>query len=211
MYQLFIELVNLVESLGYLGLFIMTMVEGTFIPIPNELTLIPAGFLVAKGLMKMWIVLVVSILGNICGALINYYIAYHYGRSLVQKYGKYVFFTEEKLAKVEGFFKKHGPISVFIGRIMPGLKHFISFPAGLGKMNLKQFCIYTGSGGAIWVILLVVLGNIIGSNEELVARYIKNLNWTVIIGGGLAIAIYVFIHKRKSNQAVKNPSKDLSN
>ena len=200
MYQLFIELVNLVESLGYLGLFIMTMVEGTFIPIPNELTLIPAGFLVAKGVMKMWIVLFVSILGNICGSLINYYVAYHYGRSLVQKYGKYVFFTEQKLAKVESFFKKHGPISVFIGRIMPGLKHFISFPAGLGKMDLKQFCIYTGSGGAIWVTILVFLGDIIGNNEELVARYIKNLNWTVVVGGGLAVAIYMYINSRKNKK-----------
>ena len=200
MYQLFIELVNLVESLGYLGLFIMTMVEGTFIPIPNELTLIPAGFLVAKGVMKMWIVLFVSILGNICGSLINYYVAYHYGRSLVQKYGKYVFFTEQKLAKVEDFFKRHGPISVFIGRIMPGLKHFISFPAGLGKMDLKQFCIYTGSGGAIWVTILVFLGDIIGNNEELVARYIKNLNWTVVVGGGLAVAIYMYINSRKNKK-----------
>ncbi len=184
-------IVHFVESLGYLGIFIMTVIEGTLIPIPNELTMIPAGYLVAIGKMDMFGVLAAGIIGNLVGGWITYYIAYHYGRVLVKKFGRYVFFTEEKLHKVEKYFAEHGPISIALGRIAPGLKHFISFPAGLAKMNLKLFSIFTVIGGGAWIVMLVILGYFIGDNETAIGPYLKQMQWFILGSMGFVIALYV--------------------
>ncbi|CAL7960987.1 membrane-associated protein [Alphaproteobacteria bacterium] len=197
MYGLFLKMVDLVQVLGYFGIFFMTLIEGTFIPIPNEVTLIPVGYLIAKGILDLWGVLFCGIIGNLVGALISYYIALHYGRMLVTKYGKYFFFKEQRLGVIEKFFNTHGPISVFVGRIMPGIKHFISFPAGLGKMNLKLFCIYTGAGGALWVCALLTLGYFIGNNEDTINQYLYIIDWAVALACTLAVIVYIWRYKRK--------------
>jgi len=141
MYEIFLEIVWFVENLGYLGILIMTFVESTFIPIPAEITLIPSGYLVHKGEMDGLLVLLVSSIGTLAGSLANYYIAYFFGRKLFTNKGKYFFINRSKLEKIEKFFASHGAISVFTGRFLPGVKHFISFPAGLAKMDLKPFCL----------------------------------------------------------------------
>lgn len=191
-------IVHFVESLGYLGIFIMTVIEGTLVPIPNELTMIPAGYLVAVGKMDMFGVLLAGIIGNLVGGWITYYIAYNYGRVLVKKFGRYVFFTEEKLHKVEKYFADHGPISIALGRIAPGLKHFISFPAGLAKMNLKLFSIFTIIGGGAWIIMLVMLGYLIGDNERAIGPYLKQIQWFILGAIGLVITLYILWNKKKS-------------
>ncbi len=190
-------ILSFVESLGYIGIFIMTFVEGTFVPIPNEVTMIPAGYLVAEGKMHMFGVLFAGIAGNLIGGWVTYYVAYHYGRILIEKYGKYVFFTTEKLRHVETFFAKHGPISILIGRIMPGLKHFISFPAGLARMNVKLFSYYTVLGGGLWLVMLVLLGYFIGNNKNEIIKYLAQLKLLiVVIISGLLLGYY-FINRRK--------------
>lgn len=191
-------IVQFVDSLGYIGIFIMTVIEGTLIPIPNEITMIPAGYLVATGKMHMFGVLVAGIIGNLVGGLISYYIAYRYGRSLMTKFGKYFFFTEAKLAKVEKYFADHGPISIALGRIAPGLKHFISFPAGLAKMDLKLFSIFTIIGGGIWIIMLVMIGYLIGDNEAAIGSYLQKIQWFIIGGIILVIILYIYLKKRKN-------------
>lgn len=196
MYGFLQKMIDLVESLGYIGIFIATVIEGTFVPIPNEVTLIPAGYLIAKGSFDLITTLVVSIVGNLVGSLISYYIALKYGRLLVKLYGKYIFFSEEKLKIVEAFFSRHGPFSVFIGRIMPGIKHFISFPAGLGKMNLVKFIAYTGAGGALWVSVLIFLGYFIGNSADTIDQYLSLINWIVIIGCILGIGAYIYHYNK---------------
>ena len=181
MYEFFLKIVELVNSFGYLGIFIMTFIESTFIPLPAEITLIPAGYLVFKGEMNFYLVLLVSILGTIGGSSLNYYLAYSAGRQILLKYGKYLFMNEKKLSKIELFFANHGAISLFIGRLLPGIKHFISFPAGLAKMNLKIFFIYTILGGAIWCFILIFLGFKIGENEILISKYLKQINLILIV------------------------------
>jgi membrane protein DedA with SNARE-associated domain len=190
-------IVQFVDSLGYIGIFIMTVIEGTLIPIPNEITMIPAGYLVATGKMHMFGVLVAGIIGNLVGGLISYYIAYRYGRSLMTKFGKYFFFTEAKLTKVEKYFAEHGPISIALGRIAPGLKHFISFPAGLAKMDLKLFAIFTIIGGGIWIVMLVMIGYLIGDNEAAIGAYLQKMQWFIIGGIILIIILYIYLKKRK--------------
>lgn len=165
-----------VDRFGYWGIFVMTFIENTFIPIPSEITLIPAGYLISKGDMSLFPVLIYSSLGTLLGSLFNYSIAYKYGRYLFLRYGKYFFIKERKLAIIESFFHKYGNISTFLGRILPGMKHFISFPAGLAKMNLKLFCLFTLSGSFIWIMILIYLGYSIGNNKIFIMLYIRKIN-----------------------------------
>lgn len=198
MYEIFLEIVWFVESLGYFGVFIMTFIESTFIPIPAEITLIPAGYLVHKGEMNGILVLLVSTIGTLAGSTANYYIAYFFGRRLFTKKGKYFFMNQSKLEKIEKFFASHGAISVFTGRFLPGIKHFISFPVGLAKMDIKSFCVYTLLGGAIWCAILISLGYLIGENEFLIKKYLKQVNFVLLILVSAIIAYYIW--KRNSKK-----------
>lgn len=192
MYEIFLKVVEFVDSFGYWGIFLMTLIESTFIPIPSEITLIPAGYLIQQGKMNAVAVWIVSVFGTLCGSLLNYYIAFKFGRKLLLQYGKYMFIKEDKLEKMEKFFKKHGAISMFTGRLLPGVKHFISFPAGLGKMNLKKFCFFTMAGAALWCAIILYLGHIIGENEALVKVYLKKANFILMGLVGILFAVYIW-------------------
>lgn len=168
-------IVETVGSLGYIGIFIMMFLESTVFPIPSEVVMIPAGYLAHKGEMNIYIVIVLGALGSLGGALFNYYFALKFGRTFLMKYGKYFFVSHETIEKTEVFFKDHGHISTFSGRLIPGLRHYISLPAGLARMNLFVFCLYTTLGATIWVIILTLLGYYIGDNEALVKEYLRYL------------------------------------
>ena len=200
MYEIFLEVVWFVESLGYFGIFIMTFIESTFIPIPAEITLIPAGYLVHKGEMNFILVVLISTIGTLGGSAVNYYIAYFFGRKLFANKGKYFFMNESKLKKIEKFFANHGAISVFTGRFLPGVKHFISFPAGLAKMDIKAFCLYTLAGGAIWCTVLISLGYLIGENELLIKKYLKQVNFIFLFFVSVLVGYYVWKKKAKKEK-----------
>ena len=189
--EVFKLILNFVQTFGYIGIFIMTFIESTFIPVPSELTLIPAGFLIAKGELHLAPVLISSLAGTLLGSLLNYFMAYHFGRKLFINYGKYFFLKSGPLLSLELFFNKYGAISTFFGRMLPGIKHFISFPAGLARMDLKLFILYTILGSLIWLSFLLYLGHIISANEELIYTYIKRFN-IVIIFVVIIIAILLY-------------------
>lgn len=195
--EAFTLILDFVETFGYLGIFFMTFIESTFLPIPSEFTLIPAGYLISKGTMHVTPVLLASLFGTITGSLLNYTIAYYFGRKLFINYGKYFFIKPGQLHSLELFFNKYGALSTFFGRMLPGIKHFISFPAGLARMNLKLFCIYTLMGSLIWVSFLLYLGHIIGTNEELISKYIKRFNFVIIFVAVAAIIFFYIKHKQK--------------
>jgi membrane protein DedA with SNARE-associated domain len=195
--EAFTLILDFVETFGYLGIFFMTFIESTFLPIPSEFTLIPAGYLISKGTMHVTPVLLASLFGTITGSLLNYTIAYYFGRKLFINYGKYFFIKPGQLHSLELFFNKYGALSTFFGRMLPGIKHFISFPAGLARMNLKLFCIYTLMGSLIWVSFLLYLGHIIGTNEELISKYIKRFNFVIIFVAVAAIIFFYIKNKQK--------------
>ena len=126
-------IVQTVGALGYFGIFFMMLLESSIFPLPSEVVMIPAGYLCAKGEMNTYIVIALGILGSIAGALLNYYLAVKLGRKLILKYGHYLLFSHEKLEKVELFFKQHDSFSTFTGRLIPVVRHYISFPAGLAR------------------------------------------------------------------------------
>jgi membrane protein DedA with SNARE-associated domain len=193
-------LVALVEHLGVLGIFIMTFLESTFLPIPSEITMIPAGYLVQQGKMDLMSVFIASVIGTVGGAYLNYWIAKRFGRGLFLRYGRYFFMTPEKLVKLENFFNKHGAVSTFTGRLIPGLRHFISFPAGLAKMDLKKFFIYTSAGGAIWMATLLAIGYYIGKNEALAAKYMPMIKLGILVFVALVVVGYIINARRKAKR-----------
>lgn len=190
-------IVETISSLGYLGIFILMFLESTVIPVPSEVVMIPAGYLAYKGEMNIYIVILLGALGSLGGALFNYYFALKFGKRFLMKYGKYFFVSHETIERTETFFKNHGHISTFSGRLIPGLRHYISLPAGLARMNLFVFCLYTTLGATLWVVILTLLGYYLGDNEALVKEYLRYL----IVGVLISLAILGFwYYKRVKNR-----------
>ena len=184
-------IVETVSDLGYIGIFIMMTLESSFFPFPSEVVLIPAGYLVYKGEMNAYLVTFSSVLGSILGAFINYYLALYLGREFLLKFGKYFFFKKEHLKKVEDFFQKHGSISTFNGRLIPVIRQYISFPAGLAMMNKIKFCFYTSLGAFIWSIILMFLGYFLGKEEKLIKEYLSMTIYITLFIIGLISLLYI--------------------
>lgn len=186
-------IVETVGSLGYAGIFVMMFLESSFFPFPSEVVMIPAGYLAYKGEMNIYLVVLFGILGSLAGALFNYYFAIKLGRAFLMRYGKYILISEETILKMEDFFRKHGHISTFSGRLIPVVRQYISLPAGLARMNLFVFSIYTSLGAGIWVIILTLLGYFLGGNESLIKEYLH----TIIIVILILLAILGFWYYKK--------------
>ncbi len=189
-------LVESIGSLGYLGIFVLMFLESSFFPFPSEVVMIPAGYLSYKGEMNIFVAVVFGILGSVAGALFNYFLASKFGRAFLLKYGKYIFVKEETLLKLEDFFEKHGHISTFNGRLIPGIRQYISLPAGLANMHLGKFTLYTALGAGIWVVVLALLGYFLGQNEDLIHKYLKEI--TFITLAIIALITFAYYKYQKS-------------
>ena len=198
MHELITWLVTTIGVMGYPGIFLLMAMESSVIPIPSEVVMPPAGYLAQQGQMNIWIAILMGTAGSLVGAYANYFAAHYLGRPLILKYGKYVWITEEKFARVEKYFQDHGEISTFIGRLLPVVRHLISLPAGLAGMNHLKFSLYTLAGAGIWVTILTYIGYFIGANQDLVMRYSREALFGVIIFSIVLIAVYVWRHRRKN-------------
>jgi membrane protein DedA with SNARE-associated domain len=189
-------LLQTIGTLGYPGIFLLMAMESSIIPIPSELVMPPAGYLAQQGKMSMTVAILCGTIGSLVGAYANYFAAHYLGRPLILKYGKYVFITEEKFAKVEIFFLKHGEISTFIGRLLPVVRHLISLPAGLAGMNHVKFSLYTLLGAGIWVTVLTFIGYFIGSQQDLIMKYSHHALFVVLLLSSIIVAVYVWMQRR---------------
>ena len=192
-------LLTTIGAMGYPGIFLLMAMESSVIPIPSELVMPPAGYLAHQGSMNMWLAILCGTMGSLVGAYANYFAAHYLGRPLVLKYGKYVWITEEKFAKVETFFHKHGEISTFIGRLLPVIRHLISLPAGLAGMNHWKFSLYTLLGAGIWCTVLTWIGYFIGKEQALIMKYSRQAVFGVVVFSAVLIAVYVRRHRKKSD------------
>jgi len=190
-------IVQYIGDMGYLGIFLLMFLESTFFPFPSEIIMIPAGYLAYQGELNLYIVILVGIFGSVLGALFNYYLAMYFGRKFILKYGKYFFIKEETLDKLEAFFTKHGELSTFNGRLIPGIRQLISLPAGLARMNIAKFSFYSGLGAGIWVVILVALGYLLGSNEALISEYLKSATLMALISVVGITLFYILRNRRK--------------
>ena len=190
-------IVQTVGEWGYIGIFAMMFLESSFFPFPSEVAMIPAGYLAYQGEMNLYLAIAIGIAGSLSGALFNYFLAIKYGRGFLIKYGKYFFISPQTISKVETFFKDHGHISTFSGRLIPAVRQYISFPAGLAKMDLKEFSFYTTLGAGIWVTILTLIGYFVGQNETLIHQYTKEITVAVLLVLALGIGFYTIHHKKK--------------
>ncbi|GAB4409828.1 MAG: DedA family protein [Thermodesulfovibrionales bacterium] len=194
--EIILWLVQTVGELGYPGIFLMMALESTFVPIPSEAVMIPAGYLAQKGVMGFPLSLLCGVTGSVAGAYFNYFMALWLGRPFILKYGKYAGISKERFLKVDEYFHKHGEITIFIGRLIPIVRHLISFPAGLGRMNHLRFTTYTAIGAALWAAILLGLGYLIGENEDLIKEYLSQITIYLIILSVVVIAVYIYLRKR---------------
>lgn len=193
-------LVDTVGSLGYAGVVLLMALESSFVPFPSEVIVPPAGYLASLGQMNIFLVILSGIAGSILGSLLNYWIAYRFGRDFLLKYSKYFFINAEKFAKFEVFFNTHGEITTFIGRLIPVIRQYISFPAGLVRMNLKKFIFYTGLGAAIWCTVLAYVGYFVGNNIDIIKENIDHIMYFIFPALILLVIIYVVVYKYRNKR-----------
>jgi len=194
-------LLDTIGAMGYPGILLLMAMESSIIPVPSELVMPPAGYLVYQGKMNMAVVILCGTVGSLIGAYANYYASHYMGRPLILKYGRYVLIPPDKFERVERFFLRHGEISTFIGRLLPVIRHLISIPAGVAGMNHFKFSLYTLLGAGIWCTVLTLIGYAIGENEQLIMQYLhKAVLWVVLFSAAL-VAVYVWWQRDNSSKA----------
>ncbi len=194
-------------NLNYFTIAFLMMVESSFIPFPSEVVIPFAAYKAAQGSLNIFGVVIAGTVGALAGALFNYYLAMYLGRPLVyrlagSKAGKYLLLSEEKIRHAESYFVKHGKSSTFIGRLVPAVRQLISIPAGLAKMKLGDFIVYTVAGAGIWNIILALIGYYIYDLRDKIFPYVDD----ILIAGGLIFVIYLSVkgimQKRKRNKQI---------
>lgn len=193
-----------VDNASYLLIFVLMTVESSFIPFPSEVVVPPAAYLACtKGDMNVVLVVLVATAGALCGALVNYFLSLWIGRPLVYSFadsrlGHAMLINRQKVDHAEKYFDRHGAISTFIGRLIPAVRQLISIPAGLARMNLGVFCIFTALGAGIWNAILGILGWWLGRTVPLdqlfnqVEKYNDYLTWAGLAIGAICVAIILF-------------------
>jgi len=194
---------GLISSFGYAGIFVLMVFESMILPVPSELVMPFAGFLVVEGRFTFLGVMIASSLGSLVGSLISYYIGYYGGNRFVVKFGKYLLLDEEDLKKTEDWFAARGEKTVLISRFIPVVRHLISIPAGIGRMDLKKFCIYTLIGATAWNGILAYFGYKLGEHWQDVRVYSEPLSMVmavvIVVVGGYFVYRHVR-HKRGSKR-----------
>lgn len=192
-------IVDVVGAFGYPGIIIMMFLESSFVPFPSEVVIPPAGYLAHQGLMNPFAVVACGIAGSLLGAYLNYFIAVKWGRKFFERYGKYFFVSPEALDKAEDFFAKHGHVSTFTARLIPVIRQYVSLPAGLARMNLLKFTIYTGLGSGIWVIILTLLGYWVGGAGEAMERELHKITIGLVLFCAITVAVYAARYVKRSS------------
>lgn len=192
---------NIVETLGYPGVFLLMVGESMVLPIPSEAVLPPAGWLAFEGRMNLWLALVAATLGTIVGSLLSYGMGRYGLRPFLERWGKYVFVTPHHLDLTHAFFERRGGgWAIFLSRFIPVVRHLISIPAGSARMPLAPFVIATTLGGASWNLILLVAGYKLGENWHAVTEVIEGSKWitlaiAVVVTG--TIATYFWLKRKR--------------
>jgi len=195
-----------VLALGYPGIGVLMFIESSFVPFPSEVVLPPAGYLAAHGQMNAYLAAAAGLTGSLAGALFNYGLAVWVGEPFLRRYGHYFFLKTQSLDRAERFFRAHGEISTFVGRLVPVVRQLISIPAGVARMSLRRFAVFTSLGAGIWCAILVYIGYLHGSHEDALKAAVVRAATTraflylfpvllLLVGG------YVLWNRRRRTQA----------
>ena len=173
-------IITTIETTGYTGIAILSALESANIPIPSEIILPFSGFLVFKGTFNFFYVVLAGTFGNLVGSLVSYYIGFWGGRPFLVKYGKFLLVTQHDLDLADRWFYKYGSAIIFASRVLPVVRTFISFPAGVAKMNIWKFSLHTFAGSLLWSIMLTYAGVLAGKNWTVLEGYFRKFDWAVL-------------------------------
>ncbi len=199
------------QHINYYTITLLMAIESSFVPLPSEVVIPPAIWKAASGELNMYLVVFFATVGTVIGALFNYFMARWLGRVIVyslveSKAGKLFLLNRHKVEHAEAYFLSHGRSSTFIGRLIPGIRHLISIPAGLAKMNVGQFVLYTAMGSGMWHIILATLSYYMyklysqnGLMKEMLMKYMNELSYSLLFVGVLFV-IYLIVKNRKSKK-----------
>lgn len=174
-------LIAFVEHYGLLAVFLLSALESACIPIPSELVVPPAGFMAYQGSLSLASVVAAATLGNVAGSWVAYAVGRRGGRPLIRRYGRYVWLSERHLAQAEDWFARRGEITVFVARLLPAFRTFISLPAGIGEMPLWRFLVYSLLGSLPWNLALAVAGYELGAHWEVIEAYLKPVSYAAAV------------------------------
>jgi membrane protein DedA with SNARE-associated domain len=198
-----ISVTHLVSSYGYAAVFLLSVLQSCCIPTSSELTLGFAGVLASEGHLNVWGVIAVAVSGEVIGAYIAWVIGRYAGRTLVDRYGKYVLLTHHDLDRAEGWYDRHGNWGVFAGRLIPVIRNFVALPAGVAEYPLVPFGVLTLLGSLIWCSAMTLIGYGVGSGYHHIMKGFSYAGY--LVGAGAVIAIVVVIaHRYRSYKAATN-------
>jgi membrane protein DedA with SNARE-associated domain len=192
---------GLYGAVGYLGVLIAMAIESAMVPLPSELILPYAGFLISdpsqiepltKGPWNFWIAVVAATIGNTLGSLVAYAIGAYGGRPFLERYGKYLLIRPHEIELADSFFAKHGAATVFIGRLLPIVRTFISFPAGVARMPLGRFITYSTVGAFLWSMLLIYAGMLLGANWVHIRELLQPFDLAIAIAVVLMVVLFIW-------------------
>lgn len=196
--------ISVIEQLGYAGVFIGMTLESVGLPIPSEVVMPFAGFVVWKGGLTLAGVTVAGTLGCLAGSLMAYGIGLWGGRPLLERYGKYIRIRKRELDRADEWFQRYGDSTVFVSRLLPVVRTFISFPAGIVHMNVKKFSLYTVLGSLPWCFALAYVGVLLGPHWREIERLFRYLD-IAIIAGIVALAAYLIYHRERIASCIRSP------
>ncbi len=194
-------IISAISGSGYLGIFFLMIAESALIPIPSEVIMPFSGYLVSSGKFNFVYVVIAGSLGNLVGSLIAYYIGFRLGREFILRYGRYVLLRKSHVELTEAYFKKYGDRSTLISRMLPAVRTYISLPAGIAKMNIRKFVVYTLIGSIIWNSALTYIGIQLGQEWKNILHYSDYIDAVVIVGALAAVALFI---KKKSKKLTDN-------
>ena len=188
------------SNINYLTITVLMAIESSFVPLPSELIIPPAAYLAVAGKLNLGLIIFFSTLGCVIGALFNYLLSYYLGRKIIyalaeSRWARIFFINRQKVEHAEQYFLENGNTSTFLGRLLPGIRHLISIPAGLSKMNLKKFLLYTALGSAMWNTILAVMSYVLVDKWKV---YFREITWGfIIIGVGFVLFLVIRALKKK--------------
>jgi len=187
-------IILVISTLGYGGVALLMAIESACIPLPSEIIMPFAGYLVYTGELTLWGVALAGAVGCVIGSIPAYYLGMYGGRPLVHKYGKWLLISHHDLALADRWFEKHGEITIFIGRLLPAVRTFIAFPAGIARMNMGKFIFYTFTGSVLWCGLLAYAGMKFGQHWDQLKVYFHEFHIVLVIAGVIFLVWYVRRH-----------------
>ena len=191
--------IQTINVIGYAGIFFLMLAESCGVPMPSEVIMPFSGFLVEAGRLNFWLVVVIGTLGNVAGSILAYYVGLLGGRPLIEKFGRYILISKHDLNLADKWFARFGEWAVLIGRLLPVVRTYISFPAGIAKMNFKKFVGFTLLGTLPWSILFTWLGVKAGKNWEMIRLQLHNFDLLIIILIIVVVVAYIWRHLKYRN------------